>query len=165
MRRRERLDGLCDLLSFARRARVLDLGCHRGLIGYEFASHGAEVVHGCDIDEKTITTARTLFVDVIGCESKFEVIDLATGPTALTGFLNRYDIVLMLGVYHKLRRQMSEALLESLMTAVADRTENCFGWNGFTEEQAIIDKTMIECGLVCVQSSTLSGYVTAIWQR
>jgi len=164
-RRRERLDGLCDLLSFARGARVLDIGCNRGLVGYEFAQHGAAVVHGFDVSPKAIETAQSLFVDVINCKSKFAVVDLA--KENLEYFLegNSYDIVLMLGVYHKLTRQMSESALEKLVGVLADRTANCFGWNGFPAEKPALDKTMTAHGLACVQSSTLSGYVTAIWQR
>lgn len=164
-RRRERLDGLCDLLSFARGARLLDVGCNRGLVCYEFAQAGAAVVHGCDISAKAIETAQHLFDDVIGCKSKFGVVDLSKDN--LEWFLegNSYDIVLMLGVYHKLKRQMDEAALERLIGILADRTANCFGWNGFHEERPVIDKTMTAHGLYLVQSSTLSGYVTAIWQR
>lgn len=164
-RRRERLDGLADLLMYARGASVLDLGCNRGLIGYEFATRGARLVHGCDISMDAIATALFLFNDMIDCESRFEVIDLASGPAALEGYGPAYDLVFMLGLYHKLRRAMAPADLSKLMCAVAELTKGRFAWNGYAEEFDPIDADMKFCGLRCVHRSTLSGQPTAAWLR
>ena len=65
-----RLDGLTDLLLRARDASVLDLGCNRGLVGFEFANNGAQLVHGIDIYKEGIWTARQLFADLRNCELK-----------------------------------------------------------------------------------------------
>jgi len=58
-----RLDGLTDLVLRAKGQKVLDLGCNRGLVGFEMFNNGATTVHGCDIDEGCIWTARGLFAD------------------------------------------------------------------------------------------------------
>lgn len=43
-----RLDGMLDLVIRARGASVMDVGCNRGLVGFEMANNGATLVHGCD---------------------------------------------------------------------------------------------------------------------
>ena len=53
----DRLDGVGDILRRARGSSLLDIGTNRGLVAYEFAWHGARVVHGCDIYQAGITTA------------------------------------------------------------------------------------------------------------
>lgn len=165
-RRRERLDGLADLLMFARGARVLDLGCNRGLVGYEFAKRGATLVHGCDITPAAIATATHLFSDWTGGNSRHAVIDLAGGPAALEGFaLPDYSIVVMLGVYHKLRRVMPAERLSALMRCIADMTSGHFAWNGFPDEFDAINNDMKASGLHCVHRSTISGQPTAAWLR
>lgn len=166
-RRRERLDGLVGLLDYASGASVLDVGCHRGLIGYEFANKGATLVHGCDINSTTIATARSLFADVEGCESQFEVVDLSKGPSSLAPFGDiHYDIVLMLGVYHKLKRVMTGNALAELMRDLGLRTRGYFAWNGYAEEHPQIDRVFAPLGFECIHdSSHASSQPTAIWQR
>lgn len=162
-RKRERLDGIYDLLAYAPGASILDLGCNRGLVGYEFANKGAELVHGCDISEKAIETARALFVDVTNCESRFDVLDLSR-PAALGSF-GSYDIILMLGVYHKIKRLVTQDAMSGLMQEIAIRTKKYFAWNGYQEEEQQIDASFAGLGLFCIHRSTVYGQPTAIWKR
>jgi len=134
-RRRERLDGLEPLLRLDKPS-VLDLGCHRGLVGYTFAMYGASVVHGCDIEKKSIDVAKALFADVDDCDSDFRVHDLAKGTIPFAK--PSYDVVLMLGVYHKLKRQMAGVALEALVDLAVSRTDCFFAWNGVPEEVPIV---------------------------
>jgi ribosomal protein L11 methylase PrmA len=53
-----RLDGIGDLLHRAAGKTVFDIGCNRGLAGFEFANNGASRVMGCDIFEDGIICAR-----------------------------------------------------------------------------------------------------------
>src|SRR5262245_50428504 len=110
-----RLDGLGDLIPRTRGASVFDVGCNRGGVCHDFVLAGASVVHGCDNgleeDHKTprIQTARRWFADIRSVESRFEFVDLAGGPGAIkkafgTLYRAKYDFMLMLAVYHKLRR-------------------------------------------------------------
>jgi SAM-dependent methyltransferase len=75
-----RLDGMGDLLLRAKGKSVFDIGCNRGMVGYQFAQQGAAMVHGCDIYEKGIETAREVFADLRFVEGRFEVVDLTEGP-------------------------------------------------------------------------------------
>lgn len=164
-RRRERLDGLMDLLAYANGAAVLDVGCNRGLVGYEFANKGAMLVHGCDISTAGIETARRMFDDVIECESRFEVVDLAQGVAGLSVFGHEtYDIVLLLGVYHKIKRAMSGESLSGLIQYLGDKTTRFFAWNGFEEERVRIDADLAG-RMACVHWSRMSGHHTAVWER
>ena len=167
-----RLDGMGDLLHRARGSRVLDIGCNRGLVGFEFANNGAECVHGCDNYEDGIVTARHLFVDLRNVESRFEVVDL-TKPDALGVFVNcRYDIIVMIATLHKIKRVMEPAVVVSLINDIANRTMKFFAWratsdkrNENEEEMRLLDHELK--GLKRVHTSYLSETldVCAIWAR
>lgn len=171
----QRLDGMLDLVIRARGASVMDIGCNRGLVGFEMANNGATLVHGCDNYAEGIATARELFADLRNVETQFECVDLTKGAPALRPFGNRrYDIVLMLATYHKLKRVMPERGLADLMRHFGDRTEKWFGWRGTSEkandnelEIQALDRVLRDCRLKRVHTSYLSHTlgVAAIWER
>lgn len=80
---------------------VLDLGCAEGLIGREFARAGALKVHGIDSILGNVTTAWAQCKDL---PMTFEVADLNPyiRERFAAGDVPQYDIVLALGVTHKL---------------------------------------------------------------
>lgn len=170
-----RLDGMLDLVLRARGASVMDIGCNRGLVGFEMANNGAAVVHGCDNYAEGIEVARHLFADLRNVESQFECVDLTKGAGELRAFGHaRYDIILMLATYHKLKRIMSERDLTDLMTHFGNRTEKWFGWRGTSEkanenegEIKALDQVFRPCGLRRVHTSYLSLTlgVAAVWAR
>lgn len=165
-----RMDGLGDLLTRAGGASVLDVGCNRGLVGYEFAWNGARLVHGVDNYEDGITTARHLFLDNRGVQAKFEVVDLAQGIGAFDDAFGRvpaqYDIVLLLGVIHKLERQMEAAAWRHLIREFGQKTAKLLGWRGFPKDLEMMDAQMAKAGLERVAYSTLSDLgPTGIWRR
>ena len=130
-----RLDGISDLLFRSRDASILDIGCNRGLVSFEFANNGAALLHGCDVYEAGVRTARELFADVLGAKSRFEVVDLTGGPAALKkafskDYKSKYDIVLFLAVYHKLKRQMSDEKLQKLVQHLGEHAGRYFAWRG-----------------------------------
>jgi len=59
-----RLDGITDLVARAKGKSVFDIGCNRGMVGYEFYQNYAAIVHGCDIYEQGIDAAREWFGDL-----------------------------------------------------------------------------------------------------
>ena len=170
-----RLDGMTDLVIRARGASVMDIGCNRGLVGFEMANNGATVVHGVDNYAEGIETARQIFADLRNVESQFECVDLTKGPKSLEAFGGRpYDIVLMLATYHKLKRIMPETALADLMVSFGNRTTKWFGWRGTSEkanenelEIQALDRTLRGCGLKRVHTSYISQTlgVAAIWER
>jgi hypothetical protein len=169
-----RMDGMLDLVIRARGASVFDIGMNRGLVGYEFANNGATMVHGCDNYVEGVYFARELFADLRNCQTKFEVVDL-TERDAMRVFGNqRYDIVLMLATYHKLKRIMQTSRLSALMTEFGQRTVKWFAWRGTSEkaneneaEIIQIDKDMKAAGLTRIHTSYISQSlgVCAIWER
>ncbi len=170
-----RLDGMGDLLCRAKGAAIFDIGCNRGLVGYDFALNGATIVHGCDIFQEGIDTAREVFADLRGCESRFEVADLIQGHKALSAFNDRqYDITLCLATYHKLKRLMSKDDLSSLMRYFGAWTRGYFGWRGTSDkpdendrELEALDRDLGKVGLSRIQTSYISPElgVAAIWAR
>ena len=170
-----RLDGITDLLNRTGGCKVFDIGCNRGMVGYEFAKNGARLVHGCDIYEKGIETAREVFADLRCVEHRFEVADLTRGRAALNTFNGMvYDITLCLATYHKLKRVMPKPDLSALMKHFGAWTVGYFGWRGTSEqhnendaEMAQLDKDLGETGLVRIHTSYISAElgVAAIWAR
>lgn len=169
-----RMDGMLDLVIRARGSSVLDLGCNRGLVGFEMANNGARLVHGCDIDEECIWTARRLFIDLRNVENRFEVVDLAKGHSGL-GIFGRgdYDIILMLATYHKIKRVMKPELLSDLMRYLGSRCK-LFGWRATSDkadenevEMKTIDKDLGEVHMRRIHTSYISNElgVAAIWRK
>lgn len=165
-----RLDGLTDLLLRAPGASVLDIGCNRGLVGFEFFANGAAKVHGVDIYAEGIETARHLFCDLRNCESRFEVADL-TRPGALDWCDARYDIVVMLATYHKLKRQMKPGDMSALVGRIGGMAGRYFAWRGTSNDVLSNDDELKaldrDLGLTRIHTSHISKElgVAAIWER
>jgi SAM-dependent methyltransferase len=170
-----RIDGLSDLLGRARGASVFDIGCNRGVVGYDFAINGAAKVHGCDIFKEGIETAREIYADLREVDSRFEVVDLTRGPKALSPFQPaEYDITLCLATYHKLKRTMPDKELSELFQFFGRWTKGYFGWRGTSEkhdendaEMAALDRDLGAAGLSRIHTSYISAElgVAAIWAR
>ena len=170
-----RLDGISDLVLRAKGHTVFDIGCNRGMVGYQFAENGASLVHGCDIYDVGIQTAREVFADLRHVESRFEVVDLTKDHQPLRMFGRpHYDIIICLATYHKLKRIMSKQELSNLMTYFGKNTQKYFGWRGTSEktnenEEEIrnLDVDMKAAGLIRIHTSYISADlgVAAIWAR
>jgi 2-polyprenyl-3-methyl-5-hydroxy-6-metoxy-1,4-benzoquinol methylase len=165
----DRLSGLHDLLCYAQGASVLDIGINHGLVSYEFARRGAALVHGCDIHRQGVNTAREIFAQV-QTPSRFEVIDVTAGPAALETMFGKdyrscYDIVLFLGVFHQLKEQTSDRVIEELVHHLVDRTEKFF-----VTRTTMIDELrtiLANTGVRKVHFSAMSSAVfpVEIWRR
>jgi cyclopropane fatty-acyl-phospholipid synthase-like methyltransferase len=170
-----RLDGIMDLVIRAKGKTVFDIGCNRGMVGYQFAEQYASLVHGCDLYEDGIKVAREVFADLRSVESRFEVVDLTQGPKVLDVFeMSGYDIVLCLAVFHKLKRVMTEDKLIKLMQFFGNWTKKYFAWRGTSDkpdenEQEIkwLDRNLKPVGLQRIHTSYISNDlgVAAIWGR
>lgn len=166
-----RLDGVGDILHRARGASVFDIGCNRGMAGFEFAGNGASRVMGCDIYQDGIIAARHVFCDLRAVKHRFEVVDLTGGEASIRKAFGadaelKHDIVLALAVYHKLKRVMSASALSELMKFFGSKTAKYFVWRGYEDEIPQIDKDLGSCGLRRVQTSLISDIQpAAIWAR
>lgn len=170
-----RMDGMYDLVLRANGKSVFDIGCNRGMVGFEFAQNGAKIVHGCDNYENGILAAREVFADLRKVESRFEVVDLTGGPETLKPFGGKkYDFMLCLATYHKLKRIMSAGDLTALMQHFGKLTKGYFAWRGTSdkpdeneEEMVNLDRDLAEVGLKRIHTSYISAElgVAAIWCR
>jgi SAM-dependent methyltransferase len=162
-----RFDGLSDLLLRAHGCSVLDVGCNRGHVGWDFAMNGAKLVHGCDIDRASIQCARMWFSEHPHVESKFEVVDLMQGPAGLEAAFGRqqYDIVLLIGVQHKLKRVMTPVALGMLIEYLSSLALTYFAWNGYIEDLLQMDQHLINMKRVHTSELALPGRPAAIWKR
>jgi SAM-dependent methyltransferase len=171
----QRLDGMLDIVVRARGASVMDIGCNRGLVGFELANNGARLIHGCDNFAEGIEVARHLFADLRYVNSQFEVVDLSKGSASLAPFHGAsWDIVLMLATYHKLKRVMSPTALTELVQHLGKRCGNYFAWRATSEkfdeneaEMLALDRDLGAVELRRIHTSYLSRMlgVAAIWAR
>ena len=157
----DRLEGLEPLLSASARKSVLDIGCCEGLIAWEFARRGARRVHGFDRDLAGVLIARRLFRDM-PIEAVFETFDLAQGARAFEEAFSRsleeqYDIVLFLGVYHHLARQMAPEALDDLMRFLARRSRQWLAVR--TDLLPQFEQQVVELGFTIAHSSPTRGNV------
>lgn len=137
------------------------------MVGFEFANNGARLVHGCDVYERGIETAREIFADIRNCRSQFEVVDLTQGPGALAVFgRGEYDLTLILAVVHKLARVMSEESLRDLLRSLAARTTHYVAANAIDEQADLMEECFSPLGFRRVHWSKISTFgLGVIWQR
>lgn len=168
----DRVAGLRDLFQIARGMSVLDVAMNHGLVGLEFARRGVSLIHGCDYHDAGVLAARGIFAE-FKIPSKFEVVDLTRGPEALQAafgadYLPHYDIVLFLGIYHKLKDQTSDAVIERLVRHLAARAAHYFVTRAASS--VLLDELapiLTDAGMTKVHFSALSPVVgpMEIWQR
>jgi hypothetical protein len=84
--------------------------------------------------------ANEWFADIRSVEARFEVVDLTGGAGAIKkafgeAYRKEYDFMLMLAVYHKLRRIMPLESLLHLVDHLAHHTGKYFVWRGSEQER------------------------------
>ncbi len=126
----DRMRGLDFILAKCSGCNVLDIGSNEGLISYEFARNGARLIHGFERDGQMVSFAERLFRDV-PIESRFIAANLAISGDEFEKqyqavLLQQYDVVLFLGVYHHLKKQMPIEHLHNLVEVLLDKTKRWF---------------------------------------
>lgn len=124
----DRMKGLDVLLERCQGSSILDIGSCDGLVSYEFARHGARLVHGFDFNVSDIAFAMKLF-RAVPIESAFAFEDLTIGAEKLFkkhAVEESYDIVLYLGVHHHLRKQMQSDQLSDLLEGLLTKSRKYF---------------------------------------
>ena len=166
-----RMDGMSDLLVRCRDTKILDIGCNRGMVSYDFASHGAKTVHGCDNYEPGIIAATEVFADFPVVDSEFKLIDLTKGFENLKQSFGRsfgnYDIVLFLALDHELQRIMPQEDIDQLVLGLLRNCRSYFAYRGRTYEH--YEDIFKENGFKRVHFSDLAQYEfgapAVIWER
>ena len=144
----QRFRGLAPVLDRAKGAAVLDIGSCDGLVAYEFAKRGAALVHGFELDDGDVAFARRLFRDV-PTKSVFVRANLDREAPAFRTrhadvLRDAYDVVLFLGVYHHLERQMSREALDAFVRLLVDLAESVFVVR--TKQLARVEPLVLEAG-------------------
>lgn len=113
--------------------------------------------------------ARHWFSELPHVQSKFEVVNLEGGAEAMRESFGdeQYDIVLLLGTTHKLKRTMQPAALSQLVTHLGQRALTYFAWGGYAVDLPVIDHDMKRADLTRIHTSELAkaGQPMAIWRR
>lgn len=162
----DRLAGLEPLLALARGARILDIGCHKGIVAYEFAKAGAHLILGFDHSSAAVDVATELHSEFAE-PHQFEVLDLRGGSAALDGVLAKhtqqdFDIVLYLGIQHHLERQMPLADLDALVLSLAARATAFFAVRTPSENMPRVDALLHKAGFALKVASDLNGNVAPL---
>lgn len=151
----DRFQGLEPVLQVAKGKTVLDFGCCEGLISYEFARAGCSLVHGFDIDGPLMKFAKTLFRNVPVTSSFVQqnlsvpFADFTRKYSAL--LLSRYDIVLFLGIYHHLEKQMSPEALCGVVEGLLSQTGTYFVAR--TGRLDAFEQLILNAGFDCISES------------
>ncbi|MGN6763609.1 MAG: class I SAM-dependent methyltransferase [Rhizobiaceae bacterium] len=117
----DRTDSLFSIdVDYAGKA-ILDIGCNMGVVAYEIAKRKPAFIHGIDPYGPHIFIARSIF-DAVPVESKFERGKV--GTRRFDRILRpRYDIVMMLAVYHYIERQLGPEKAHAAIAGIAARTD------------------------------------------
>jgi SAM-dependent methyltransferase len=173
----ERLDGLADLLNRGEGASVFDVGCNAGVAAYEFIRFKATIAHGCDIFEPGIEAINRMVAEKRSVNSCFKVVDLTGGGAAIERafgdkLLRRYDIILLLAIYHKLARVMKQQALDDLVRWLGNHCGTFFAWKGSKAEMEPIGAVLTDFHWIHYSEISLQmhdGKLTpqpcAIWKR
>lgn len=176
-----RMDGLHDLVARAPGMSVLDVGMNRGANLFEMMDAGARLVNGMELDHICVDFARTLWADLdeTECRWQFEVGDLTKGISCLDPFgPGNWDIVLMIGVYHKIKRlpsspyrdlgatPMDQNQLNDLIRSLGRRADKYLAFRVGPEEHEHFDPVLAEVGMRKIAVSEISKLgPTVIYRR
>ena len=163
---KDRLAGLDPLLDRAKGTRILDIGCHKGLVAHAFSSAGAALIHGIDHSPSSICTAKALHAE---CEQPhlFAVFDLREGGAALDRWIENaggeaYDIVLYLGVHHHLERQMERGELDALVLTLAAKARSYLAVRTPAASISRLDGILRRAGFACKHASDMAANVSPL---
>lgn len=115
----KRLIGLEHLLAHAAGKSVLDIGCAEGLVLREFMRRGAVVGHGVDVEATRIAAAR----ERLGAaDTALATVDVARFPWggAPAFVRERYDVILLMGVLHRIAADVRGDVLVWLFDRCAE---------------------------------------------
>lgn len=114
--REDRLSGLDLLFQLPPGFTVLDIGCHEAFVAEALALSGAGLIHGVDLHEPSLEFARQRMA---GHPAVLKRVDLCEGMAALERelpLLPKYDVLLYLGIYHHMARQMPAEAVSAFVT-------------------------------------------------
>lgn len=140
----DRIAGLEPLLSVAVGCSILDIGCHKGFVAYEFAKRGAARIDVIDRFAEGIDVARAL-LEEFDIQFSAQAADLTQRQLADLGALPAYDIVLYLGVHHHLTKQDRDAA-ESLFADARRRAARYFAVRTGARRLAAIHEPLSQDG-------------------
>lgn len=158
----KRMEDFDVLFEHSDGASVLDIGCYDGLIAYEFFRNGASLIHGLDNDAYHLDTAARIFSQV-DIPSKFAHADLrkknAIQNTLAESFQGEYDLVLFLGVFQHIYKQMNEEARQSLVNTIVNSARDVLAIRIPEQTWEIFKKYFSEKSFELVQQTPHKGNV------
>lgn len=115
----DRLDGLFSADVDYSGKSILDVGCNMGVVAYEISKLKPSSIHGIDILKPHVETARMIFLGS-PVQSRFDCLDLGS-PRLGRVLLPKYDIVLLLAVYHHMQRSLGAVKARKVLADIVRR--------------------------------------------
>lgn len=114
----QRLSGINFFKDKCENATVLDIGCAEGLISSQLAKYGASLIHGVEFQLQRLEEAEKLYGDFFKENSisyKYTQENFEDTPLFMernkSWLRDEYDIILLLGVYHKIKQNEVDKLI------------------------------------------------------
>jgi hypothetical protein len=95
-----------------------------GIVAYEISKRNPRSIHGVDTYEPAIVIAQRIFM-AVDVEHRFEVADVTDERKMRSTLAPSYDIILMLSVWHHLRKRQAEKA-DAAVRSVAERCREWF---------------------------------------
>ncbi len=111
-----RLEGLSPVLERMKGASVLDLGCAEGIVARACLDHGADSVHGFELDASRVATCLDLDPEPRACFVPASLVPWSRFAREQSTLRDAYDIVLYLGIHHHLPARERPAVLEGALS-------------------------------------------------
>jgi 2-polyprenyl-3-methyl-5-hydroxy-6-metoxy-1,4-benzoquinol methylase len=113
----ERIAGLFDCgIDFSGKS-ILDVGCNMGIVSYEISKRAPSSIHGLDNYQGALRVAEAIF-SAVPVESRFDLIDLRNERKLQRILLPSYDIVLLMEVYHQVKKKSPQAAARAVEIVV-----------------------------------------------
>lgn len=97
-----RLEGLHGVLARMQGATVLDLGCAEGVVARACFDHGADAVHGFELDASRVATSLEINQQPRACFVPASLVPWDSFVAQQPTLRKAYDVVLYLGIHHHL---------------------------------------------------------------
>jgi 2-polyprenyl-3-methyl-5-hydroxy-6-metoxy-1,4-benzoquinol methylase len=142
----DRIAGLFDCgIDFTGKS-VLDVGCNMGIVAYEISKRGPSLIHGLDNYLGAFRVAKAIF-SAVPVESRFDLVDLRNERKLQKVLLPSYDIILLMEVYHQVKKKSPAAAIRTVEIIVPRSTQTVLV-RGLKNQKEELNKLIEDQGFV-----------------